>query len=271
MRIAVLGTGRMGAPIARRLAEAGHELRAWNRTPEKAEGLGAAVATEPAEAVEGTDVVITMLADGATVEAVVPPLPPELLWVQMSTVGVDYTARFAASHPRYLDAPVLGSIPEAERGALVVFAAGAREPEGLFDPLAQRVLRLADEPGAATRLKLVVNLWLLDLVESVAETFVLAEALGLDPRSFLEAISGMPMDSPYAHLKGAKMLSSDYSASFTLRLALKDARLALEAAAAAGVDLPVGEVTEERLATALELGHGDEDTAAVYLAAKEAD
>jgi 3-hydroxyisobutyrate dehydrogenase len=255
----------MGAPIARRLAAAGHAVRAWNRAPEKAEGLGATVAGEPAEAVEGAGVVITMLADGATVEAVMPPLPPEVLWAQMSTVGVEDTARFAASHARYLDAPVLGSIPEAERGELVVFAAGPREPEGLFDPLAQRVLRLDDEPGAATRLKLVVNLWLLDLVESVAETFALAEALGLDPRAFLDAISGMPVDSPYAHLKGAKMLSNDYSANFPLRLALKDARLALAAAAAAGVELPVGKATEERLTAALELGHGDKDTAAVYL------
>jgi 3-hydroxyisobutyrate dehydrogenase len=268
MQVAVLGTGRMGAPIARNLAAAGHDVQVWNRTREKAEGLGAEVAGTAAEAVAGRDVVVTMLADGPTVEAVVPELSPHVLWVQMSTVGVHETVALAWSHSRYLDAPVLGSIPEAERGELVVFAAGAREPEGFFDPLARRVLRLGGEPGPATRLKLVVNLWLLDLVESVAESFALAEALGIDPRNFLDAISDMPMDSPYAHLKGGKMLSGEYAASFPLRLALKDARLALAAAADAGVELPVGRATEARFAEAFELGHGEKDTAAAYLAAK---
>lgn len=271
MNVAVLGTGRMGAPIARRLAEAGHTVRAWNRTRGRAEGLGAEVAETAAAAVAGAEVVFTMLADGPCVESVVPPLPAETLWVQMSTVGVDETARFAARHPRFLDAPVLGSTPQAEAGELVVFAAGAEEPPGLLDPLASRVLRLGDEPGPATRLKLVVNLWLSDLIESLAESFALAEALGLDPRSFLEAISGMPMDTPYAHLKGGKMLSGDYAASFTLELALKDVRLALEAARAVGVELPVGEATEARYAEAVALGHGGKDTAAAYLATKPAE
>src|SRR3990170_2980820 len=106
MRVAVLGTGTMGAPIVRNLAAAGHEVRAWNRTRARAEGLGADVATTPAEAVAGADVVITMLADGPAVEEVVPELEAGQLWVQMSTVGVDEKARFAARHPRYHDAPV---------------------------------------------------------------------------------------------------------------------------------------------------------------------
>src|SRR6266496_3448316 len=113
MRIAVLGTGIMGGPIARNLAAAGHEVRAWNRTREKAEGLGAEVADTPAEAVAGADAVITMLADGPTIEAVLPDLHPATLWVQMSTVGVADTERFA-EHPRFVDAPVLGSKPQAE-------------------------------------------------------------------------------------------------------------------------------------------------------------
>jgi 3-hydroxyisobutyrate dehydrogenase len=268
MKVAVLGTGTMGAPIARRLAEAGHVVRAWNRTPEKADGLGAVAAASPAEAAAGAEIVITMLADGPTVEAVIPALDPDILWVQMSTVGVDETLRFAEWHPRFLDAPVLGSRPEAEEGRLLVFAAGAPEPRGLFDPIARDVLRLADGPGDATRLKLVVNLWISDLVESVAESFALADALGLDPQRFLDAIREMPMDSPYAHLKGQKMLAGDYAANFTLGLALKDIRLALAAAAEAGVELPVGQATKERFARALELGHGDKDTAAAYLVAR---
>src|SRR5438132_13130263 len=133
MRIAVLGTGTMGGPIARNLAAAGHEVRAWNRTRERAEGLGAEVGETPAEATAGAEAVITILADGPAVEAVVPELDPAVLWIQMSTVGVDETARFGGRHPRLLDAPVLGSKPQAESGELLVLAAGRDRPDELFE------------------------------------------------------------------------------------------------------------------------------------------
>jgi 3-hydroxyisobutyrate dehydrogenase len=163
MRIAVLGTGTMGGPIARNLAAAGHEVRAWNRTRAKAEGLGAEVAGTPAEAVQGAEAVITMLTDGPAVDAVLPELDPGVLWIQMSTVGVDDTARFAERHPRLLDAPVLGSKPQAEAGELLVLAAGRERPQELLDTIASQVMWLADEPGAGTRLKLVTNLWIMNL------------------------------------------------------------------------------------------------------------
>src|SRR5262245_25219844 len=171
MRVAVLGTGIMGGPIARNLAAAGHEVRAWNRTREKAEGLGAEVADTPSEALGDAEVLITMLADGPVVEEVVPELDSALLWVQMSTVGRADTARFAERHPRFVDAPVLGSKPQAESGELLVLGAGSEKPEELFDPIASRVMWLSDEPGAGTALKLTVNLWIMNLVENVAETF----------------------------------------------------------------------------------------------------
>jgi NAD binding domain of 6-phosphogluconate dehydrogenase len=159
MRMAFLGTGIMGGPIARNLAGAGHEVTVWNRSREKAEGLGARVAESPAEAVDGAEVLVTMLADGPAIEAVVPELDPETLWIQMSTIGVADTARFSARHPRYVDAPVLGSKPQAETGELLVLAAGAERPEEVFDAIATRVMWLADEPGAGTKLKLATNLW----------------------------------------------------------------------------------------------------------------
>jgi 3-hydroxyisobutyrate dehydrogenase len=266
MRVAVLGTGIMGGPIARNLVVAGHEVRAWNRTREKAEGLGATVADTPAEALEGGEALITMLADGPTVEAVVPELDPETLWVQMSTVGVSDTARFAERHPRFVDAPVLGSKPQAEAGELLVLGAGRERPDELFDAIAGRVMWLADEAGAGTALKLVVNLWIMNLVENVAESWAFAEALGLDPRRFLEAIDGRPMDSPYAHLKGNKILERDFAAQFALKHATKDVRLALEAAREAGIELGIAPATLERYERAIELGHGDEDTASVWFA-----
>jgi 3-hydroxyisobutyrate dehydrogenase len=271
MRVAVLGTGIMGAPIARNLAAAGHDVRVWNRTRTKAEGLGAEVAETPAQAVGGAEVLITMLADGPAVDAVVPELDPALLWVQMSTVGVSDTARFGQRHPRFVDAPVLGSKPQAEQGALLVLAAGQERAEELFEPLASRVMWLADEPGAGTKLELATNLWIMNLVQNLADTFALTEALGIDPRRFLEAIEGRAMDSPYAHMKAEKILDRDFSAQFTLRNAAKDVRLALEAARSVGLELGLAPASLERYERAIELGHGDEDTAAVWFASRAAE
>src|SRR4051794_30230481 len=130
----------MGGPMARNLAAAGHQVRVWNRTRAKAEGLGATIADTPADAVEGAEVVITMLTDGRAIEDAVPELDPGVLWIQMSTVGHDDTARFAARHQRYLDCPVLGSKPQAESGELLVLASGAERPAYVFDAIASRVL-----------------------------------------------------------------------------------------------------------------------------------
>ena len=269
MRITVLGTGIMGGPMARNLAAAGHEVTAWNRTREKSEGLGATVAGSPAEAVDGAEVVLTMLADGPTCDSVVPELDPGVLWIQSSTVGVTDTERFAARHARYLDAPVLGSRPAAEAGELLVLAAGPDRPEELLGAISNRVMWLGDEPGAGTKLKLTINLWILNLVENLGETMALAEGLGLDQRSFLEAINGRPMDSPYAQMKGEKIVTGDYSAAFALTLAAKDVALAVEMAERAGIDLGLGPVTLARMRRAIDLGHGDEDMAATWFATRK--
>jgi 3-hydroxyisobutyrate dehydrogenase len=269
MRVAVLGTGIMGGAMARNLVAAGHEVTAWNRTRDKAEGLGAAVGDTPAEAVDGAEVVLTMLADGPTVESVVPELDPEVLWIQSSTVGVADTERFAARHPHLLDAPVLGSQPAAAAGELLVLAAGPDRPEELLDAISSRVMWLADTPGAGTKLKLTINLWILNLVENLGETMALSEALGLDQRWFLDAIGGRPMDTPYAQMKGEKIITGDYSAQFALTLAAKDVGLGLEMAGGAGVDLGLAPQTFARFRRAIELGHGDEDMAAAWFATRK--
>lgn len=129
--VAVLGTGIMGAPMARRLLAGGHQVRAWNRSREKAEPLaadGATVAGSPAEAAEGADVLLTMLADGGAVEQVVGDAAarPGTLWLQMSTVGIAATERLSglAGDLVFVDAPVLGTREPAERGQLTVLASG---------------------------------------------------------------------------------------------------------------------------------------------------
>ncbi len=270
----------MGAPIARRLAEAGHEVRVWNRTRERAEGLGAEVAVTPAEAVADAELVVTMLADGPTVDAVVreavASAVPGTLWVQTSTVGVDWTTRLAAlaadSGLAYVDAPVLGTRAPAEQGQLVVVLAG---PEGaraiceaVLPAIARKLVWLGDEIGSASALKLVLNHWILNSLENVAETIAFAQALGVEPERFLESIAGGGMDMPYAHMKTEAIVSGNMEPSFTLRLAAKDVELIVDAASNARIDLALAPAALERMTRAIELGHGDEDMAATYYATR---
>lgn len=263
MRIAVLGTGIMGAPMARNLASAGHEVRAWNRTAAKAEGLGAVVAPSPAEAVDGAEVVITMLADGPTVAAVMDgvTLPEGAVWWQASTVGVEWAAKLGDA---YVDGPVMGTRKPAEDGALTVLASGpGRDRLGeVFEPVSAKVIDLGDAVGAGQRMKLVGNSWVLALVEGLAETIALAEQLDVDPRDFLAMIEGGAMYAPYAKLKGEQMIAREFPPSFPLTLAAKDAGLIAEAAP----DLPLPKLIREQMLKATEAGHGDEDMAATFFA-----
>jgi 3-hydroxyisobutyrate dehydrogenase len=282
-RIAVLGTGIMGGPIARNLLRAGHEVMAWNRTAEKARTLepdGATVARSPDEAVAGAEMVITMLADAQAVDSTMlaggglAAMDDGALWIQSGTLGVAATARLAElAEDRgvtFVDAPVLGTKKPAEDGQLVMLASGPEEARGRCEPVFAAIARQhvwLGEAGMGTRLKLVVNSWILCTIENIAETFALAETLGLDPRRFLEAISGGGMDMPYAHLKGEAILNREFPASFPLRLARKDVALILEAEH--GLELPLVRATLQQFDRALELGHGDEDMSAIYYASAE--
>jgi len=276
--VAVLGTGTMGAPMARNLAAAGFPVRAWNRSPEKAEPLaeaGVHVAASPAEAVEGADVVLTMLFDVTavleTMEDAAGALGADAVWVQASTVGVAGEQRLSALAAelglKYVDAPVLGTKQPAEKGALVVLAAGPEEVRQrlapLFDAVGQRTMWVG-EAGAATRLKLVANAFTLTVLEGVAQSLSMAQALGLDPTLFLEAVEGGAMDAPYVQLKGAAMVNGRFDAAFSLAGAAKDAGLIEEAMAAHGVDTGVIRAIRGHQERSLAAGHGDEDMAATY-------
>jgi 3-hydroxyisobutyrate dehydrogenase len=281
MRVAVLGTGIMGGPIARRLADAGHDVRAWNRTLERAEGLGAEAAATPAEAVADAELIVTMLADGPTVDAVMreaaPAAVPGAVWAQTSTVGAEWTQRLAALAAEaglvYVDAPVLGTRAPAEQGQLVVLLAGPEDARAtcaaVLPAIARKLVSLGDEVGSASALKLVLNHWILNSLENLAETVAFAQALGVEPERFLESIAGGGMDMPYAHMKTEAILSGKLDEpSFTLRLAAKDVELILDAASSAGVDLALARASLARMSRAIELGHGDEDMAATYYATR---
>jgi 3-hydroxyisobutyrate dehydrogenase len=273
MRVAFLGTGIMGAPMARNLVAADHEVRVWNRSREKAEGLGAGVADSPAEAAEGAEVVVTMLADGPVVESVMEDvsLGGDQVWWQASTVGIEPTERLQgmAGEAAFVDGPVLGTKQPAEKGELTVLACGpGRDRLGpVFDAVAARVVDLGDEVGAGSRLKLVLNAWIVALVEGLAETVAFAEGIGVDPRKFLEVIDGGPLGPAYAQLKGKAMIERSFDPSFTLSLAAKDAGLVAEAAAAAGMELPLPGLVRDQMRKAIDSGHGDKDMAATFLAA----
>ncbi|MDT7727336.1 MAG: 3-hydroxyisobutyrate dehydrogenase [Actinomycetota bacterium] len=275
--VALLGTGIMGLPMAANLLSAGLTVRVWNRSPEKAQPLaeqGAEVFATPAEAVAGADIVVTMLADGQAVQETFDAVTfaPDALWIQMSTVGVDWTDKLAAAAEKagvaFVDAPVLGTKQPAEQGKLVVLASGADELHDrcapVFDAVGARTIWVGPA-GAGTRLKLVANAWVIALTNATAESIALAQALDVDPNLFLDAIKGGSTDVPYAHVKGAAMIAGEFPPSFPARLAAKDARLVVEAAGDA-VDLSGAAATLGHLEAAIEAGYGDEDMAALYRA-----
>ncbi len=273
MRVAFVGTGIMGAPMARNLVAADHEVRVWNRSREKAEDLGAGVADSPAEATAGAEVVVTMLSDGPAVESVMDgvSLEGDQVWWQASTVGMEATEKLhgMAGDAAFVDGPVLGTKQPAEKGELTVLASGrGRDRLGpVFDAVAARVVDLGDEVGAGSRLKLVLNAWIVALVEGLAETVAFAEGIGVDPRRFLEVIDGGPMGPPYAQLKGKAMVERSFDPSFTLALAAKDAALVADAAEKAGMELPLPGLVRDQMRKAIDAGHGDLDMAATFLAA----
>jgi 3-hydroxyisobutyrate dehydrogenase len=283
LTVSVLGTGIMGAAMARNLAQAGHTVRAWNRSREKAEPLaadGVVVAGSPAEAVRDAGIVLTMLYDGAAVLEVmrqaVPGLRDGAAWAQSTTAGIEAVralAGFASEHGLvFFDAPVLGTREPAEAGMLTVLAAG---PSGardavtpVFDAVGARTVWTGEDgaEGSATRLKLVANSWVLAATAATGEVLALAKGLGVDPQSFFDLIAGGPLDMGYLHAKAALVLEDRLSpASFAVATE-KDARLIVRAGQAHGVRLDVAEATAERLRRAAAQGHADEDMAAAYFA-----
>jgi 3-hydroxyisobutyrate dehydrogenase len=276
--VAFLGTGIMGLPMAANLARAGHDVRAWNRTRAKAEPLvaeGATVVASPGEAVAGAEVVVTMLADGPTVAEVFAAagVAPGTLWLQTSTVGIKWAGKLAEAAERagvvFVDCPVTGTKIPAEQAKLQVLAAGPDEVHeraaAVFDAIAVTTRWLGTTPGTATRLKLVMNGWVLALTNATAESIALAGALGIDPALFFDVMTGTGFDVGYARMKGPLMLSGDYPASFPASLAAKDARLVVEAAGDE-IDVAGAKAALAHLEAAVSAGHGEEDMAVLYRA-----
>lgn len=284
LTVSVLGTGIMGAAMARNLARAGHTVHAWNRTRAKAEPLaaeGVRIADSPEQAVRDTDIVLTMLHDGPaaleTMREAAPALRPGIAWVQSSTAGLDGVAELAALAREhgllFYDAPVLGTRQPAEAGTLTVLAAGPVEGREkvtpVFEAVGARTVWSGEDgaEGGATRLKLVANSWVLAVTAAAGEALALSKALGVDPHGFFDLVAGGPLDMGYLRAKSDLVLEGRLTPpQFAVSTAAKDARLIVQAGAGHGVRLDVAEAAAARMERAAAQGHADEDMAAAYFA-----
>ena len=281
-RVAVLGTGIMGAGMARSLLRSGLDVIAWNRSPGRSAPLaadGAQVAATAAGAVAGVDAVVTMLWDGDSVAevmtAALPAAPEGVLWAQTSTVslhdaGVRLPALAGRYGTRYVDAPVLGTRQPAEEGKLLILAAAPgprRDPVmPLFDAIAARTVWVSERPGDGTRLKLAVNSWVGTIVAATAQAIALAQGLGLDPQVFLDTVRGGAVDTPFVHLKGQAMIAGEFPPSFTVDGAVKDTGLIAAAMRESGTDSTLMDAVACQYRKAADGGYGGEDMAAIFRA-----
>jgi 3-hydroxyisobutyrate dehydrogenase len=269
----------MGSGMTHALLTAGFDVTVWNRTPAWASLLaseGAAVADSVASAVEGADVVITMVFDADAVEQVArqmaPHFPADAVWLQMSTIGVEGVKRAQRVAEEFglalIDAPVLGTKAPANNGTLVVLAAGdpqlIERTQPVLEALSAKVVRAGETIGDASALKLVCNMWIASLTAGLAQSLAFASALKLDPSMFLEAITGGTNDTPFAHVKGASMLADEFPTSFAVASLLKDIGLARNATASTSVNTELAETLEHIFKDTDQMGFGGEDIAAIY-------
>jgi 3-hydroxyisobutyrate dehydrogenase len=281
--VTVLGTGIIGAPVARNLNKHNFSVRVWNRSKAKADALaefGIYVADTPAEAVQDAEVIVTTLNDGQRVmdvlNAAAPGIASGAILAQLSTIGIDAVepiARFADQHGLvFYDAPVQGSRQPAELGQLIILASGpkaARERvQQIFEAIGKRTVWVSDDAGsgASSRLKLALNSLAFALTHGIAESLALADGLGVDPAQVIEVVTGGPLDNLYFQSKSAAILSNDYKTSFSVVNAVKDAELIVEAARQTSVSVDVATAGLQRFRRALSAGHGDKDMIASYLA-----
>ena len=266
MTVAVIGLGAMGSRIARRLLDAGYEVVVWNRTSAKAKPLiarGATLAASPADAGRRAKVSITMVADPAALESVTADLR-RITVIQMSTVGPAAVARLADKLPDLLDAPVLGSIGEAEAGSLKIFVGGSDQLVEAWTPL----LSVLGQPmhvgpvGAGSAAKLVANATLVGTIGLLGETLALGERLGLPRGVLFDVLSSTPL-AQQAERRRQAVEANEYPPRFALSLARKDGELIIEAAAEAGVDVRLLTAARSWLAEAEAAGLGGLDYSAV--------
>jgi 3-hydroxyisobutyrate dehydrogenase len=274
MRVAFLGLGIMGRPMAANLAKAGHEVTVWNRTPGK-QVEGARVASTPAEAARGAEVVWMCVSNTAAVEQVLfgpegveNALEPGMIIADSSTIGPSATHKFAervrARGADYVDAPITGSKVGAESGQLIFIvggeAASVERLQPLFQAMGKKVIHMGPT-GHGQSAKLGGNLMIALIFEGFAEALTLTSKLGVPRERFMELVNASMIRSGVSDYKAPFVLQHDFSPNFPLRLMHKDIHLMLEAAHEARVKLPALETVEEIYEIATEEGNADLDYA----------
>jgi 3-hydroxyisobutyrate dehydrogenase-like beta-hydroxyacid dehydrogenase len=279
-QVAFIGTGIMGYQMARRLAKAGHRVTAWSRTRHKAERLaafGASIAATPADAAEQAEIVIGMLADGPTCEAVwfghgaVAAMRPGSLLIDMASIPVetarDHAERCRAAGVAYLDAPVSGGEKGATEGTLAIMVGGREEDFARAKPLFEAMGRptLVGPAGSGALAKLCNQLIVANTIATVAEALLLAERGGADPAAVRQALMGGFADSAILQAHGERMLAGNFVPGGPAKYQLKDIRTATTLARSLGLELPVTELSETLFAALADKGGADLDHSALYL------
>jgi 3-hydroxyisobutyrate dehydrogenase-like beta-hydroxyacid dehydrogenase len=272
MNVAFIGTGRMGAAMVRNLVAAGHNITVYNRTRQKAEGLGAAVANTPAEACRGAEVVMSMLPDDRAAEEIVFGKDPigGVPHISCSTISTALARRLASRAPTdYLSAPVFGRPEAAEGHSLLVVVAGPPDLvsrfQTLFDAVGRQTFVAGEEPWQANAVKLCGNFMIAAMIESFGEAFATLERAKVDPHLFLDIMSALFASPVYANYGRIIADRKFEPAGFALQLGLKDVRLVLETALECMSAMPFASVMRDRLVDAAAHGQADKDWSSVAL------
>lgn len=276
--VAVLGLGAMGHAFAANLLKKGFTVYGWNRTPGRGDDLvseGLAQRETAAQAVSDAQVIIAMLTDGdatlAAIRAIAPSCPQNATFCQMGTIGIQETADaialLEALRPDmlYLDAPVSGTKAPAENAQILVMASGDQQRAGaaqqVFDAISRGTQWYGDA-GNSQKMKLVINAWLISMMQGVAESMQLAKQFGFTPGQLWETLDGGPLAAPYVKGKLEMIRKEDYTPQMQLQHALKDARLAL--ANAPQGTMPMMNEIVDMWSQASQGGLAEQDLAAVY-------
>ncbi len=279
MTVAFIGLGIMGSRMAAHLLQGDAELRVYNRSPQAAEQLqqqGAVLCKTVQQAVGGADIVFSMLSTPEVVEQVffaegLAAMRKGAFWVDCTTVNPSFSRRAekqaALAGIRFMDAPVAGSKPHAEKGELVFFA-GGREGEydgldGCFRLMGKKVVYLGTT-GRGSALKMLVNLLLAQAMVVFSETLALGEKLGLEKEFLLDVLPGLPVVAPFIAMKTDMIRKDEFGVQFPLQWMHKDLHLAAVTAYEVEHPLFLANLTKEIYAGAVQAGLGREDFAAVY-------
>lgn len=277
MDVGFIGLGRMGLAMALNLAEAGHRVSAWNRSPlEPGVIPGGRIVDSPAKVFDA-DVVFTMLSDDAAIRAVLldsdvlAATRRGLVHVVAATISVAFAQELTALHAdrgiAYVSAPVFGRPDVAEAGQLNIMAAGATDAidrvRPLFDVIGQRLFVMGEEPAQANATKVAGNMMIALAIEAMAEAVAITEAQGVDRKAFLDLMTQTLFGGRVYENYGSKIVTGDFEAGFRLALGLKDLRLASEASAGLATPLPLLAAVRTQMAAALDAGMGDRDWSAM--------